>query len=1061
MTLDKDMLLADFGPQDLYRGRQYYRERRVGELEITELGDSIRIQTTVHGTSEYRVKLSIRDGYLHGFCNCPRYADGYYCKHMAAVLLRYLDTCSKPQNQPAIRMAQPQGSDASANRFLRAYLQNEAQPELPGEPVRLEPVIQFDEINNYPSFRFRIGNEKMYLIKNIQELAEHVYRQDTVQYGKNLSFAHTMESFTPEAQSLLRIILDMFPRLRTNRLSNWRHDPGSPLEFDKRWIRFDGESFEQIFDLLSGQNVPHESGKSAYRFVEGNPELLADLQTRNQGAVLSFTRGAYLSFFGNQFHLYAVQDLTVYRCTEDYAKAVLPFAEALTREMFFSQQDLPALSDCIRSLPENVIQLEDPENLLASYAPDDCIGCYYLDYDSYNGLTASVQYRYGDRLLPPGSGAKDYGEIRRNEKQERKLLRPLEIIFDGRLSNGCYCIMDEEAALDFLCDRLSELQELGEVYLSDRLQQKRISGNERPAVGISVSDGLLTLDLDTGEFPAEELEALYESLLKRRKYHLLQDGRYLPLTGSGYEKMAELVHMTQLKAKDMKSGHVKLPAYRSLYLNCVLENSEGIQVSRNQEFRQLVRSFRSVEDSDYQIPENLHGCLRPYQETGYRWMKTLEHSGFGGILADEMGLGKTVQVITYLLTVPRRETGKPGLIVCPASLVINWADELEKFAPDLQTLVLLGTAKERKQQLEDDTSADVYITSYDLLKRDLSLYEDKYFYACILDEGQAVKNQSTQGSKAVKQIRCDQRFVLTGTPIENRLSELWNLFDFLMPGYLFSHTAFVQRLEKPIVHSGNPDARRQLGLLIQPFLLRRRKADVLQELPPKIFHIQRIQLSEQERKTYQAETHHAMTLAEETQDSVQILALLTRLRQICCDPSLCFQNYEGNSSKLEACLELCRSQVANGHQILLFSQFTSMLDRIRDGLDQSHISSFTLVGATPKEKRARLVKDFNAGKASVFLISLKAGGTGLNLTAADVVIHYDPWWNQAAQDQATDRAHRIGQQHTVQVYKLIAKDTIEEKILRLQEKKAALLDSVTNPGDAQPLTREEILELLR
>ena len=1060
MKWDKNILFGDFTPQDLSRGRQYFREGRVRELVSTELEGYTKIRATVRGTEAYSVILAIGDGFFHGACSCPRYADGYDCKHMAAALLCYLDRIGNPQNVSPVKREVRRESDASASRFLRAYLQQDSQTEPSGAPVRLEPILQFDEDDNYPSFRFRIGTDKMYLIKNIQELAGHVYRQDAVQYGKNLSFVHTMENFTPEAQKFLRIILDMFPQFRNDRLPYWRHDPGSPLEYDKRWIRFDGESFEKVFDLLSGQSVPQESGTETYQFVEGNPELLADLASSEQGAVLSFDRGPSLSFFGNQFHLYALQENTIYRCTSDYAAAVQPFAGALSREMYFSSQDLPALSDCIQSLPEGILQLEDPQELLASYTPDPCSACYYLDYDRYNGLTATVQFRYGEQLLPLGSAPAAYGAIRKNEKQERILLRPLEACFDGRSSGGVYYLLDEEAALNFLCDRLPELQALGEVYLSDRLQQKQISVTERPTVGISVSDGLLTLDLDTGEFPPEELEALYDSLLKRRKYHLLPDGRYLPLTGSGYEKMAELAHMTQLKPKDLKTGHVQLPAYRSLYLNCVLENSEGVQVSRNQEFRQLVRSFRSVEDSDYQIPENLHGSLRPYQETGFRWMKTLEHSGFGGILADEMGLGKTVQVLTYLLTVPRKAVGKPSLIVCPASLVINWADELERFAPDLQPLVLLGTAKERKQQLLEDTSADVYITSYDLLKRDLSLYEETQFDTCILDEGQAVKNQSTQGSKAVKQIRCRQRFVLTGTPIENRLSELWNLFDFLMPGYLFSHTAFVQRLEKPIVHSGNPDARRQLGLLIQPFLLRRRKADVLRELPPKIFHVQRIQLSEQERKTYQAETHHALTQASQTQDSVQILALLTRLRQICCDPALCFENYDGESSKLEACLELCRSQAANGHQILLFSQFTTMLDRIRAGLDQANISSFTLVGATPKEKRAKLVKDFNAGKATVFLISLKAGGTGLNLTAADVVIHYDPWWNQAAQDQATDRAHRIGQQHTVQVYKLIAKDTIEEKILKLQERKAALLDSVTDTGDAAPLTRDEILALL-
>lgn len=1063
MRWDRKHLFETFVPQDLYRGQQYFRERRVGTLTVTELENCTRIDSTVRGTEEYFVKLSIQDGSLRGFCNCPRYADGYHCKHMAAVLLKYLDPHEKTQKEvPYQRQReQKQESDASASRLLRAYLQSEAQPELPLAPIKLEPILQFDQLLNYPTFRFRIGNHKMYLVKNIQELAQHIYGQEIYRYGKELCFQHTMECFTAQAQSWIRILLDMFPRYRNNRTAFWHSDMSSPLEYDKRWIRFDGESFERVFELLSGQTVEREDGRFSYTFCQGNPELLADLHSRGQGAVLSFERGPSLSFFGNQFHMYAVQDQTIYRCTADYAKAVRPFVEAMNREIFFSVQDLPALSDCIQSLPDGVIQVADSENLLEAYAPDDCTGCYYLDYDSNNGLTAMLRYHYGQRILSADAKSKEYEGIRKNEKQERKLREPLEKWFSGRSRGGVYYILDEDVALEFLTDRLNDLQKLGEVYLSDSLQHKRISGSTRPALGISVSEGVLTLDLDTGEFPPEELEALYESLLKRRHYHKLADGRYLPLTGSGYEKLAEIAHMSQLKAKDLQNGHIRLPTYRSLYLNCVLENSDGVQVSKNQGFRQLIRNFKSVEDNDFPIPAALQAKLRPYQETGYRWMKTLESSGFGGILADEMGLGKTIQVLSFLLTVPRKTVGKPSLIVCPASLVINWADELERFAPALRPLTLLGTAKERNQQLSQDTSADVYITSYDLLKRDIELYAEKEFYCCVLDEGQAIKNQSTLGSKAVKRIQCIQRFVLTGTPIENRLSELWNLFDFLMPGYLFSHTAFVQRLEKPIVQSGNPEARRQLGLLVQPFLLRRQKQDVLKELPPKIFHVQRIQLCEDERKTYQAETHHAMKLAENTQDSVQILALLTRLRQICCDPCLCFQNYEGDSSKLDACLELCRSQVANGHQILLFSQFTTMLDRIRERLDAARISNFTLVGATSKEKRAKLVKDFNAGKASVFLISLKAGGTGLNLTAADVVIHYDPWWNQAAQDQATDRAHRIGQQHTVQVYKLIAKDTIEEKILKLQEKKAALLDLVTEQTDAGSLSREELLELLR
>jgi SNF2 family DNA or RNA helicase len=571
---------------------------------------------------------------------------------------------------------------------------------------------------------------------------------------------------------------------------------------------------------------------------------------------------------------------------------------------------------------------------------------------------------------------------------------------------------------------------------------------------------MLVLDLDTGDFPAGELEALYQSLLRRKKYHRLKDGRFLPLEGSGYEKLAEMTHMLQLSAADLKKGTLKVPAFRGLYLDSVITGSNDLELTRDRQYRQMIRSFKSVAESDYTLPPHMETVLRPYQKTGFRWLKTLESCGFGGILADEMGLGKTVQVIAYLSSLDREQTRHPSLIVCPASLVLNWSEEIARFSPSLKAAVILGNAPERKKRIEEAGDQDVWITSYELLRQDIAQYQELTFYACILDEGQHIKNQSTLVSKAVKAVSCRQRFILTGTPIENRLSELWNLFDFLMPGYLFSHHGFMEKLEKPIIKSQNPEASAQLRKLVQPFLLRRMKKDVLKELPPKIEYIRRIEQGETERKTYLSAVHAAKSTLGDS-GKLQILAALTQLRQICCDPALCFQNYQGETAKLEACLELCSAMTANGHQILLFSQFTSMLDILRKGLDSLGISSYTLQGSTPKEQRAKLVKAFNAGGASVFLISLKAGGTGLNLTAADVVIHYDPWWNLAAQNQATDRAHRIGQTRDVDVIKMITQGSIEEKVTELSKRKRAIFDRVVISGETSlsSLTEEDIRAL--
>ncbi len=360
------------------------------------------------------------------------------------------------------------------------------------------------------------------------------------------------------------------------------------------------------------------------------------------------------------------------------------------------------------------------------------------------------------------------------------------------------------------------------------------------------------------------------------------------------------------------------------------------------------------------------------------------------------------------------------------------------------------------------------VTSYDLLKRDILFYEDKQFLYQIIDEAQYIKNHTTAAAKAVKVIRSQIRYALTGTPIENRLSELWSIFDYLMPGFLYGYDVFKRELESPIVKSSDESAMARLQKMVGPFILRRLKGDVLKDLPEKLEEHRYVRFGSTQQKLYDGQVLHMKeTLAQQNEaefnkNKLLILAELTRLRQICCDPSLCFENYKGEAAKLEACLQLIQSAIDGGHRMLVFSQFTSMLEILQEKLSGLGIAYYTITGSTSKEKRLQMVKEFNEGEVPVFLISLKAGGVGLNLTGADVVIHYDPWWNLAVQNQATDRAHRIGQTKKVTVYKLIAKGTIEEKIQKLQEKKKDLAEQVIGGEAAQlgSLSREEIMELL-
>ena len=719
-------------------------------------------------------------------------------------------------------------------------------------------------------------------------------------------------------------------------------------------------------------------------------------------------------------------------------------------------------------LPElgSRVTIEDPERLLLNQIPLEPVVQFYLDAPTRETVRAHLEFLYGeDRVTPEEPGPAGLLRDARAEQRAGRLLgRYLEPGPDT-MGNGLaahYDAYEEDEVYRFLDEGIPALLAEGEVYLTDAFRSMQ-AAPPKISVGVSVHGSVLDLEVDTGEFPVGELKALLRSLHQKKRYHRLRDGRLLKLDEE-FEGLDELNETLELSGVKLSKNHAELPLYRAPSLDRALSGQSGIHFNRDDAFRRISRSFHAVKDSEYTPPESLHNVLRKYQRDGYRWLRTLDGYGMGGILADDMGLGKTVQVLSYLLAMKESGQRLPSLIVCPASLVLNWQEECQKFTPQLSCVAVDGDVAHRAELAKQWAEADLVVTSYDLMRRDEELYSGQQFYACILDEAQAIKNHTTQKYKAVCGVNSKVRFALTGTPVENRLGELWSIFSFLMPGYLPPYKTFCARFEKPIVQEDDKDALRRLNQLTGPFILRRMKSEVLKELPPKTENLHRIELDEQQRKLYLAAVVDAREKlrAAKPEDKMAVFAVLMRLREICCDPRLVADNWDGGSAKLEACMELVTAAVEGGHRILLFSQFTSMLELLAKRLDEAGVSHFTLQGSTPKPVRAELVRRFNSGEADVFLISLRAGGTGLNLTAADIVIHYDPWWNVAAQNQATDRAYRIGQRNPVQVYKLIAQDTIEEKIVELQQAKQDLAETVTGSADGAILRMkpEELLNLL-
>ena len=612
-----------------------------------------------------------------------------------------------------------------------------------------------------------------------------------------------------------------------------------------------------------------------------------------------------------------------------------------------------------------------------------------------------------------------------------------------------------------------------EVMVTDNFKAKQIRTPKMASIGVKVENDLLSIDLSKMDIDTKELKNIMDKYALKKKYYRLKDGSFIELQeNKEIEFLDKLSNGMDIDYDELEGGEVHLPVSRTLYLNQILNTMKGSEIIKNSEYKKIVNELDKDQISEeIEIPKKLNTTLRYYQKTGFQWLRTLDKYHFGGILADDMGLGKTVQMLSVLVDYVEKSGERASLVVSPSSLTLNWLNEITKFTKDLKTEVIRGTLAERKKQIEDIDKYDVIITSYDLLKRDIESYKEKdyQFRFVIADEAQYLKNSSTKNAKAIKQIKSDTRYALTGTPIENSLSELWSIFDFIMPGYLFTYRRFKNMYEMPIVKKSDERAMKKLKMLIEPFILRRNKKEVLTELPDKTVTVLNNEMNEEQQKIYLTYLAQAkQDLMEQIElngyehSHMQILAALTRLRQICCHPSLFMEGYNEGSSKLDQCMEIIQDAINGGHKILLFSGYTSMFEIIEKELKKLNISYFKLIGSTKVEDRIKLVDEFNENpEIKVFLISLKAGGTGLNLTGADMVIHYDPWWNISTENQATDRAYRIGQKNNVQVYKLITKNSIEEKIYNLQERKAELANNMLNTKTKfiSQLSKDEIMNL--
>ncbi len=964
--------------------------------------------------------------------------------------------------------------------FINVNYENFKESDKSRTKLEIEVIIKYDNLfqnslSSMPSICIRIGESRLYYIFDYKLFFDALDNNLDYAFSQNFTFNRELYYFEPIDIKIINLLRELY---EIDSLFTTKHHISSAFYADSiiedKWIFLPNSYIERLYTILANKSFKLEINMRENKIPLTIDKIYDDTKTFNFH--LGINDGSYqLEYDFTILKLthsfsYALYNGYVVKLNPKTISGLKPLHEGL-----LSQSPMSIRMDKQDHFISQVVpyikqfgNLTLDAKLEASIIEAPLRAEIYLDKKGQY-IFATPLFYYDEFKIDPfhTDNTKECPIIIRDHMQEDLIMTCFS---DFVIKQDGLYLFDEDKSYDFLTESLPILFEIGDVFYSDAFKSIKIntSPSIRSKVSYLGSENFLEFSFEVDSVNKSELHQLFNAIKLKKKYYRLNNGSYIGIMNNSLESFSSLIDKLQLNYSDLTKDTITLPSYRGFMLDDYSNNTKGFKLKRKSSFKQLIDSINSPEEHVFKCPKALESILRDYQMIGFTWLKTLAKFGFGGILADDMGLGKTLQTIAFILSEYELRQ-QPTLIVAPTSLVYNWSEEIHKFLPNQKVLIIDGPPKVREQLITQAKDYSIVITSYPLIRRDGLHYDKMQFNYCIIDEAQHIKNPKSQNASSVKKIHANGYFALTGTPIENHLTELWSIFDFVMPKLLFNHNKFVQTFETPISRDNDTKALTQLKKIISPFILRRLKTEVLKELPDKIETKMISTLSTEQQKLYLAhleEAKHAVSkeIADNTfkKNHLKILAIITRLRQICCHPSMFIEDYSGGSGKLDLLMELIADSIEGNHKILLFSQYTSMLQIIKTQLKGRGIDYAYLDGRVPSKKRKDIIHDFNHGDMPIFLISLKAGGTGLNLTTADVVIHFDPWWNPAVEDQATDRAYRIGQEKNVQVFKLIAKGTIEEKIFNIQKKKKNLANSVIESGESfiTKLSSEDIKEIL-
>lgn len=1048
MKLNQHIIKEMCGTISFKRGEAFFRANKINFL----LNGPTHYEAVVKGKEEFYVDIIVEENAkIQTTCSCPTLSSfDKDCQHIAAVLIAILDRSRDSQGLLSQSRNSGMANDLMqiftrqpirSSRELR-HFENRQLLEL---GVVCRPIQSYEK-NVVPGIELKLGS---FPVQNIRDFLKAV--QERIAYIISLSFTYNPEHhcFSQGQDSIIQQLIQIV------------HDDEMYMESlpeSTSILPVPPSAWSELLPLLvsSGnaklrlhdeefQNMNYTDGKLPLRFQFSETAIGFQCQVNglNRLTLMKDYRTAimngqlYCMTDENSKRLYDLQQML-----EATVSNIIPIENSQLE--LFLERVVPGL--------KKLGDVQLPEKLTASLAITPLQANIFLDRIK-NRVLAGVEFQYADIIIDPFKEAPNLKTLLiRDEDKEATILE----LFDENgftKTEGGYYLQNEELEYDFLNHTLPKLQHIAKVYATTAIRNRIFRGHSRPRISVRLKKertNWLEFKFEQDGIPDSEIRGLLQALEEKRKYYRLKNGSLLSLEAREYDEIRRF-----LNAVPVQEENWEMPIVQGFQH---ITGEDGI-FQLEASFREFLNRIQQPDINDIEVPAQLKPILYPYQIQGFKWLKTLKQYGFGGILADDMGLGKTLQAITYLVSEQPeiRKQQKPALIVCPSSLTYNWINELMKFAPEIEAVVVDGTKSERQKIQKQSTDMDVIIISYPLLRQDLGWFKKQRFHTVFFDEAQAFKNPVTQTAKAVKLINADHSFALTGTPVENSPEELWSIFHVVFPELFMGLKEYSNLTRKTI-------SRR-----IRPFMLRRVKEDVLDELPKKIESIEIAELLPEQKKLY---TAYLAKLRHDTlkhldrdtfrKNKIRILSGLTRLRQICCHPGLFVDGYNGSSSKFEQLIRIVEESSLSGRRVLIFSQFTKMLHLIKKELAVRGLPYFYLDGQTPAEERVEMCTRFNKGEHDFFLISLKAGGTGLNLTGADTVILYDLWWNPAVEEQATDRAHRLGQLNDVQVIKLVARGTIEEKMNELQEKKRHLIEEIidSESNNQSSLSEEDIRQIL-